>query len=1457
MISTPTAVTRGSSASSYVCLSCRLKSTKRTVHHASVFEPANTLTTQRVVEQHGKALDALQTDNAVASQDAQVVGPRKISFHGAATTTASIAFSGNAALERKRLRLNRRELGWREASSLQRQQSVEILENETIRRVVMSRDGGRERHTTPTILQEHRPVPAWSQALLWKHTTEKAWKLKHCDGRSPVARRIRIERALEEIVSVEIRKQLRSPTRKQRGPPLQVRVEYATNAAWHDPKQVAPVEVRKQWGTPHSAKQQELTDTERLEAIEAVLDAHRSSALDASVDWAKVDDILQSARRREPSSSVYRLPSDEQEDDGVKERIVSRYAERNGRNHKSMGSSAEADPHGPSKDDKENGANIAFLGSIAAWKNDFEPQPSFCAAPSPGDLSHTAHQQRLWSGIKQKRLRFSSLPPGSPSTRQARPIHTFSRLSQQAAAAVAESHFSPPPPEDISSAFGEQVKAKKGIRDQLRQWQELHGNREEDTKNQVDFDRDPDMGETSNNLTRLPDAGMSMRSRDQQEEEERQALTHFMHSPTDDLDSPPTDSRFLKTGDLVELEFPRSERDSLIAVFVRRLGYYTQFFTMHGRWVHVPERTVQYSIPGWVSPSLVEPLLKYLPEPESQSEMDELRNLAYMEDLSVPREVAAPLVSRMVQFHTESQEIYRRYAGTLDNAHNILAHDSDLRYGSLLSAATTLLKMPADKLPVTALFTIRKALSHAGFAFNIDRRSHRLTGYLQIRSKEQVQMVEQVRNWLREWQDDMAINSALEADQQPKRRSSRGAHYVYSFLEKARNIVMKSRQNRDANAKYGNVGPSKQRFPITPDSDSVRVRADTQFTEQDTHLVRFIEAWACSNMYVGLPRIESLPPLLLQATGLYPDAELLPPTGFVFLQELGTIMPYENRVRFDQHLLLPSSQHSKPLQNLMASLMEMQHNIKFTDSMAQLRHDWGNMPVYCIDAASAHEIDDGLSIERAGTEEWWVHVHIANPTAFFERDHPLAKMARHMGESIYMPERTYMMLPRWVTTRHFSLGKDRPCLTFSAKLDGQGRTRDHKITSGIVRNVMRLTPDEVGKALQVDVDQQGQEIKMTVGGEPPPPRPRKSMLEFVTQAQVEELKVLQRLAEKRSDIRRAAGGVFFDMHHPDIAVWQQYNSSGLAWDHPHRKGARTVEGDPVIQLTTRGLRNWFSPQEDVVDVTVREMMLLACETAASWCAERQIPSIFRGTVRKPDQPDPDKYLKEVLEPAAQKMPRGEYPMHLGLAYIQALGSTALTTRPMPHKVLGLDCYGKVTSPLRRYGDMIVHWQIEAALREEAKRNKSLITQDRRADRSFLPFSNSVLSTIMLGLQPREFMIARSKAYAENFWTNMLLYRAFHYNECELPFSTAPGDGKPLSRVFISTDQMTNYFTLGCLNIDLNLQATMWRPERLGLEPTGRGDVWEVEVDFVDVYRRTMMFKPVRLVESPKWQVVSS
>ncbi|KAK6430294.1 3'-5' RNA exonuclease complex component, partial [Oleoguttula sp. CCFEE 5521] len=449
------------------------------------------------------------------------------------------------------------------------------------------------------------------------------------------------------------------------------------------------------------------------------------------------------------------------------------------------------------------------------------------------------------------------------SSTQSRSLHTRARHSQQVDVARQVLNNGPVgvppglPPLDLNRPGG--------IREQLRQWQETEGKQIEHTFEPKLAVEESDKDEFSN-ITRIGDA-IESDSTGREEDEELQSMGEFARSAKDDLDVQATDPRAFSMGDLVELFSMGSEKESTIAVYVRTLAQgRAQFYTMQGRWVILPSSVAQYTIPGWVSHKAVKPLLKYLPDVVTSEEIEALKQQSFSEDLSVPRHIAAPLINRMVEFHNQSLDVYRKHAPALDNAHNILAHETDLRYGSLDSAANVLLQKSDDRHSLATLFTVRKALLHAGFAFGFHMRSHRTTQYLQIRSKAQVRMVEEVRGWLRAWQDDLAMTSATSeggTERKPGHRTSGEAKRVHSFVKKCKEFVLKSRETRDVTA-FGNIGPSKVKLELTPTQDSVNIIKGTEFNSDDKKLVQFIEAWACNDMFAGLPRLSALPPLIMQ-----------------------------------------------------------------------------------------------------------------------------------------------------------------------------------------------------------------------------------------------------------------------------------------------------------------------------------------------------------------------------------------------------------------------------------------------------------------------------------------------------------------------------------------------------------------------------------------------------------------
>ncbi|MBN2489604.1 MAG: RNB domain-containing ribonuclease [Planctomycetes bacterium] len=96
---------------------------------------------------------------------------------------------------------------------------------------------------------------------------------------------------------------------------------------------------------------------------------------------------------------------------------------------------------------------------------------------------------------------------------------------------------------------------------------------------------------------------------------------------------------------------------------------------------------------------------------------------------------------------------------------------------------------------------------------------------------------------------------------------------------------------------------------------------------------------------------------------------------------------------------------------------------------------------------------------------------------------------------------------------------------------------------------------------------------------------------------------------------------------------------------------------------------------------VSEAMILVNAAGARFLRERAVPAIYRAQhparepVRIPEAYDPLVFRREV-----RKMVRAR-----------------LTLEPEPHAGLGLDCYTQLSSPLRRYADLVMHRQLSGAV----------------------------------------------------------------------------------------------------------------------------------------------------------------
>lgn len=103
---------------------------------------------------------------------------------------------------------------------------------------------------------------------------------------------------------------------------------------------------------------------------------------------------------------------------------------------------------------------------------------------------------------------------------------------------------------------------------------------------------------------------------------------------------------------------------------------------------------------------------------------------------------------------------------------------------------------------------------------------------------------------------------------------------------------------------------------------------------------------------------------------------------------------------------------------------------------------------------------------------------------------------------------------------------------------------------------------------------------------------------------------------------------------------------------------------------------------------VREMMLLAGEAAGRWAKERSLPFLYSS--------------QEASSIPQEALAGMELPAPLSVQYLRRKGMRAsiVGTESLAHRGLGLSFYSQVTSPLRRYQDLLTHYQIRLSLQNE-------------------------------------------------------------------------------------------------------------------------------------------------------------
>lgn len=188
-----------------------------------------------------------------------------------------------------------------------------------------------------------------------------------------------------------------------------------------------------------------------------------------------------------------------------------------------------------------------------------------------------------------------------------------------------------------------------------------------------------------------------------------------------------------------------------------------------------------------------------------------------------------------------------------------------------------------------------------------------------------------------------------------------------------------------------------------------------------------------------------------------------------------------------------------------------------------------------------------------------------------------------------------------------------------------------------------------------------------------------------------ELTALNQAAQQRYHWRQAQGAIAIAMPEQDIKVNADHSL------------IRVIEDTPSRQL-------------------VAEMMILVGEVAAQFCSQHQIPVPYRA------QPAPE------LPPAEDlaQLPPG--PVY-SFALMRCMQRAEMSLVPGRHTGLGLSAYTQATSPIRRYTDLLTHFQIKAALQGQVP-----------------PFTTDQVQHLIAALDPTSYEAIQVERKTKRYWS---------------------------------------------------------------------------------------------------------
>lgn len=870
-----------------------------------------------------------------------------------------------------------------------------------------------------------------------------------------------------------------------------------------------------------------------------------------------------------------------------------------------------------------------------------------------------------------------------------------------------------------------------------------------------------------------------------------------------------------------------------MAIYLGFFNHHHHFYSIKGKLIQSMGFAFPFAVSNFAHLSELKPILAKVPNDISPRDLDHL----LFTGAGPMREDGEALLQRMTQFKVKAETIYQNLLSALEGPKTRLAHPDKPNYLSLTQIASALLPSSLERdgaFSAPALYAVHTAVNRTEGVLrhihpSVDCR--RPDNLYEVFPLNYTATLDKVAAIVRQYTEALA---ACHRTLVPRYAASAQAMATFSrtsasklprelanipivkFIDEARSAVLESRTQRQWTS-HGILEASSGAKLCKP-----------KWSQASKDILLYLEWWASYDLFAPGSRFHAYGALLLRALDLYQDAHLDQSTAWTFLQEIGVIAPWEIPSRYKTRLPGVAITRGGGLSRETPDHFEASRRV---DVAADIRSQVvGGETVFCIDDPLTVVVDDGVSLERTSEpDEFWVHVHVADPASVIKPDSELARLAELIPENIYLPGHFQAMLPSEPgdedagLVKQFSLRSRGPAITFSAKLNGAGDVLDYDIKPGTQRDVLYLDPADVSSFCD----------------EPPPPPPAKDdaslvvgtlrdraphvperpmvAAEDLTQNAKDDLLTLYRLAEASKRKRLSEGAMPYFAPKPSVSV--VFDSAV-----ERTPSASVFPADPYIEV---------GRESSVGCSVVSNFMVLAGQLAARWCASRGIPVPYRRDARStPNQRQAAlDYASKEIYPLVRQ---GIEPARQQREQLNSLtGGLEISSEPGPYLVLGIDMYAKATSPLRRFSDLLLHWQIHAALAFERVAKRRLDPEQDKVD-DVVPFSAAKLADTLPMLQMRE-QKGRAMSRGVRDWILIALVRAWRFE------GRAPA---ALRFTVTMTGRKVVFGRLDLLGIFATLDASGLDGCRL-IKDVQLGDRFDVELVDVNVHSHLVLVRATR------------